>query len=132
MGREVAESSRTRDQMAYVVSQMETTLGQLEGDSKRLREGQAAVDRYAEKLDSASKVLGHLKKKTEEDSRYILWSFGFFMSVVAYIVLRRLKVFRLLYFGASSTWWAGSTTAGVIGSVFTRLADVYESFCLTF
>merc|ERR1712048_1137876 len=111
MGREVAESSRTRDQMAYVVNQMETTLGHLERDSKRLREGQAAVDRYAEKLDSASKVLGHLKKKTEEDSRYILWSFGFFMSVVAYIVLRRLKVFKMLYFGASTTWWASSSTA---------------------
>ena len=38
--------------------------------------------------------------KTEEDSRYIWWSFYFFMAVVAYIVLRRLKVFKMIYYGS--------------------------------
>lgn len=69
---------------------------------------------YADVLDSARQVLGQLKTKTESDTTYIWWSFCFFMAVVAYIVLKRLKVFRVIIFSASWTWWGGESVVGFL------------------
>jgi len=81
---------------------------------------------YADVLDSASKVLGQLKTKTESDSTYIWWSFCFFMSVVTYIVLRRMKVFKIIFFGANSTWWVGSTFGGWLRDIVESIVSLMD------
>merc|ERR1712032_778336 len=81
------------------------------------------------RLDHAAKLLGNLKRKTEEDTKYIKWSFMFFLSVVAYIVLKRLKVFRLMYLGASWTMWSGASAASFLQRCGTQLVDWYRGFC---
>merc|ERR1712232_1160137 len=94
---EVQKLTQTRDRMRNVVGQMETGMEHLEVSSKSIGSTQDQYRIYDEKLASASAVLGHLKKKTEQDSKYIWWSFLFFISVVVYIVLKRLKVFKLMF-----------------------------------
>merc|ERR1712228_207179 len=105
------------------------TLEQLDSSGKLIGATQDQYRIYEEKLDSASKVLGHLKRKTEEDSKYIWYSFISFLFVVAWIVLRRLKVFRMLYWGGSWAMWSGTSVWGLGRSAVTRLGSFYQSFC---
>lgn len=122
---EVASLLRSRDRMHETFGRMAAAGDGLEKSSSRISDTQDAYNTYSIKLASASKALGHLKKKTEEDSKYIWWSFIFFMITVAYIVLRRLKVFRIIFAGASWTWWSGVLVADVVQSVSLNLAEAY-------
>eukprot|EP00929_Paragymnodinium_shiwhaense_P067417 TRINITY_DN33939_c0_g1_i1.p1 TRINITY_DN33939_c0_g1~~TRINITY_DN33939_c0_g1_i1.p1 ORF type:complete len:258 (+),score=75.22 TRINITY_DN33939_c0_g1_i1:102-875(+) len=122
--------TKARDRMKGGLDQMVDTMNNLDGSSKRIAQTQDQYREYAAKLDSAAKVLGHLKKKTEEDSRYIWGSFIFFMSVVAFIVLRRLKVFKIIYYTVTVTLWTGSTTGSVIQSVLEQLRDAFDTVWL--
>merc|ERR1712224_40352 len=56
---------------------------------------------------SAKQVLGQLKRRTEEDSKYIWWSFGFFISCVVYIILKRIV----------SSGWQGRRLISLCGLV---------------
>eukprot|EP00405_Crypthecodinium_cohnii_P029981 CAMPEP_0206498356 /NCGR_PEP_ID=MMETSP0324_2-20121206/50923_1 /ASSEMBLY_ACC=CAM_ASM_000836 /TAXON_ID=2866 /ORGANISM="Crypthecodinium cohnii, Strain Seligo" /LENGTH=147 /DNA_ID=CAMNT_0053984483 /DNA_START=43 /DNA_END=482 /DNA_ORIENTATION=+ len=94
---------------------MGQTLGHFQEVQQRLNETSQTFDatkrQYDDfdfKMKSASQLLGQLKRRTEQDSKYIWWSFCFFLSVVAYIVLKRMRVFRMMHFGASWTYWTGS------------------------
>jgi len=84
---------------------------------------------FGEKLEAASKLLGDLKRRSEEDTRYIWWSFVFFLSVVAWIVLRRLKVFKMIYLAGSWTWWSGSSIASLMQRILSLFAAAYKTFC---
>merc|ERR1712085_221591 len=112
------------------------TLEQIHEVQKRLDEtsdtiaaSQAQYSVFDLKLKDASQLLGQLKKRTEQDTKYIWYSFWFFISVCAFIVLRRLKVFRMLYLAFLATWWSGAH----IGDEGTHLHDTvrrnYRQHC---
>ncbi|CAE8622272.1 unnamed protein product, partial [Polarella glacialis] len=126
---EVFALAGARDKMRDELQRMQYVAENLEGSSKTIGATKEQYQTYDSKLADAAKALGDLKRKTEEDSRYIWWSFGFFLAVVAYIVLRRLKVFAMIYYGASFTAWSGSTVAGVAQGGLSTIAGLYQQFC---
>ncbi|CAE7223430.1 unnamed protein product, partial [Symbiodinium sp. CCMP2456] len=105
---EVLALQAARDKMQEELHRMQYVGESLEGSSSTIGRTQTAMQEYDSKLASAAKALGQLKRRMEEDSRYIWWSFYFFLAVVAYIVLRRLKVFKMMHYGASWTAWLGA------------------------
>eukprot|EP00927_Polykrikos_kofoidii_P054999 TRINITY_DN49315_c0_g1_i1.p1 TRINITY_DN49315_c0_g1~~TRINITY_DN49315_c0_g1_i1.p1 ORF type:complete len:249 (-),score=40.73 TRINITY_DN49315_c0_g1_i1:203-949(-) len=117
---------KTRNRMKEEMERMESVASTLSSSSKTLNATKNEYNNYASTLDSASKVLGALKSKTEEDAKYIWWSFLFFLSVVAYIVLRRLKVFKMIFMGASWTWWSGQQVGSVLQDSMLMLTNYYE------
>lgn len=127
---EVSSLLRSRDKMSETFGRMSAVGDILDGSSQRLSQANDQLVEYGSKLDSASKVLGNLKRKSEEDSRYIWWSFLFFLSVVAYIVLRRLKVFRMLFFGASWGAWSGTKVAEILQASVVQIQGVAASLGL--
>ncbi|CAL1130864.1 unnamed protein product [Cladocopium goreaui] len=82
---EVLELKSARDEMRNQLERMHYVNENLQDSSRTIGKTQDALQEYDSKLASAAKALGQLKRKTEEDSRYIWWSFYFFMAVVAYI-----------------------------------------------
>eukprot|EP00439_Symbiodinium_sp_Y106_P050373 s2483_g6.t1 len=116
---EVLALQAARDKMQEELHRMQYE--SLEGSSSTIGKTQTAMQEYDSKLASAAKALGQLKRRMEEDSRYIWWSFYFFLAVVAYIVLRRLKVFKMMYYGASWTAWSGNTVLGTVQSIYLQL-----------
>ncbi|CAL1130863.1 unnamed protein product [Cladocopium goreaui] len=113
---EVLELKSARDEMRNQLERMHYVNENLQDSSRTIGKTQDALQEYDSKLASAAKALGQLKRKTEEDSRYIWWSFYFFMAVVAYIVLRRLKVFKMIYYGISFGLWSTNNVLDVLQS----------------
>lgn len=128
---EVQALQRGHETMHRTLEQMQHTTRAMDDSSRGIRKVKDQYGTYSDKLRSASQVLGHLKRKTEEDSRYIWWSFCYFVSVVVYIMLKRMKVFKLMYAGAAWTWWSGSTAAGLVQDASTQLVYFYQVFCET-
>eukprot|EP00933_Yihiella_yeosuensis_P073046 TRINITY_DN8161_c0_g1_i1.p1 TRINITY_DN8161_c0_g1~~TRINITY_DN8161_c0_g1_i1.p1 ORF type:complete len:287 (-),score=60.93 TRINITY_DN8161_c0_g1_i1:129-989(-) len=120
---EVRALTEARDQMRHGLEHMTSVAQSLEASSKTIDATRSQYQTYDMKLADAAKALGDLKRKTEEDSKYIWWSFMFFLSVVAYIVLRRLKVFKMIYYGGSFTYWSGSTVGVQLQSVWQVISD---------
>lgn len=112
---EVAALAQARDEMRSQLTRMEGVGGTLDNTSRTIGKTQTQYETYSARLASASKVLGDLKRKTEEDAKYIWWSFYFFIAVVVYIFLKRLKVFKILYWSATWTWWSGGQAANLVG-----------------
>mmetsp|Transcript_7825 Transcript_7825/g.21097 ORF Transcript_7825/g.21097 Transcript_7825/m.21097 type:complete len:251 (-) Transcript_7825:27-779(-) len=126
---EAKSLSQARDSMRGELERMQQLGQNLDSTSKTISASQDQYQTYDRKLADAAKVLGQLKRKTEEDSKYIWWSFLFFLSVCAYIVLKRLKVFRMIYYGASWTAWSGSTAAGAAQGVLSQAMAAYQQAC---
>lgn len=126
---ELQELQRGHETMHRTLHQMQHITGALDDTSKGIRKTKDQYETYSEKLRSASQVLGHLKRKTEEDSRLIWWSFFYFIAVVSYIVLRRLKVFKMIFVGVSWTWWSGSTVVTSVHGILMQLVRAYQAFC---
>lgn len=122
---EVRSLARTRDKMQTELQRMNAITETLEHTSSTIKGTRTQYKTYNSALATASKVLGDLKRKTEDDSKYIWWSFLFFLSVVAYIVLRRMKVFRMIYLGFSWTWWSGMSVVGVGQSIASQTSRCY-------
>lgn len=139
--KKAAEASKEEDQRATIRAATQArdgisqTLGQFQEVRKRLDETANDInasgrqfDLFDVKMKDASQLLGQLKRRTEEDSKYVWWAFLFFLSVVAYIVMRRLKVFRMMYFGASWTLWAGSTAGNMAHGTASGFLSMWAAF----
>mmetsp|Transcript_47729 Transcript_47729/g.150073 ORF Transcript_47729/g.150073 Transcript_47729/m.150073 type:complete len:259 (-) Transcript_47729:66-842(-) len=126
---EMNKLAETRDQLRNQYERMQGIATSLQEDSSKLRKTQDQYNTYESKLQYASQRLGQLKRKMDEDSRYIWWSFIFFLTVSGYICLKRLKVFKMLYLGGSLAVWSGSTVFSVLQGLFLRLTALYEAFC---
>ncbi|CAK9075060.1 unnamed protein product [Durusdinium trenchii] len=118
---EVLELKNARDQMRNQLDRMHYVNENLQDSSRTIGKTKDAMQEYDSKLASAAKALGQLKRKTEEDSRYIWWSFYFFIGVVAYIVLRRLKVFKMIYYGISFGMWSTGSVLEAVQSTSNAL-----------
>lgn len=103
-----------RDKMNETVSRMSEASNRLGSQSEGIVELNKLNTEYTSKLKTAADVLGDLKKRTEEDSRYIWWSFCFFCLVVTHILLKRLKVYKLGFAALNWTWWSGAKTVDVL------------------
>lgn len=112
------EESRALAQGLESLRGTQSFMTEVGSELSRSSSGIATIkDRYStfgQALDSATKALGQLKTKTESDSTYIWWSFIFFMSVVTYIFLKRLKVFKVLYYSTSWTLRGSSAIGGYL------------------
>jgi len=126
---ELCKLSEARDQLRNEFERMKGIGSDLEEHSGKLRMTQDQYHMYDSKLAYASQRLGQLKKKMDEDSRYIWWSFYFFLSVAAYIFLKRLKVFKMMYLGGSLAVWSGSSAFSLVQGFFLRLASLYDGLC---
>lgn len=120
---------QNRDALRHSYSMMSNVSDSLNSQSQSISSMKDKYGFFGEKLDAASKLLGDLKRRSEEDTRYIWWSFIFFLSVVAWIVLRRLKVFKMIYLAGSWTWWSGSSIASLMQRILSLLAAGYKGFC---
>mmetsp|Transcript_62633 Transcript_62633/g.149437 ORF Transcript_62633/g.149437 Transcript_62633/m.149437 type:complete len:180 (-) Transcript_62633:17-556(-) len=118
---EVRELQGARDQMREQLDRMHYVNENLQDSSRTIGKTKGALEEYDGKLANAAKALGQLKRRTEEDSRYIWWSFYFFTSVVAYIVLRRLKVLKMIYYGVSLGAWSGQSVVDIVQSIYAQI-----------
>ncbi|VWU52532.1 protein transport protein SEC20, putative, partial [Hepatocystis sp. ex Piliocolobus tephrosceles] len=51
---------------------------------------------FESKLKSSAQLILSIRKKAEKDSKYVWYSFFFFISVCCYIILRRLGFIRAI------------------------------------
>jgi len=109
--------------------QMAENLQGLEKKGETLREVKGAYETYGDVFRSASHVLGHLKKSAEQDARYIWYSFYFFLAVCGYIVLKRTKILKMIYFFLSSI--IGPIVLPIMDSILAALKYSYITLCHT-
>ncbi|CAK0886966.1 unnamed protein product [Prorocentrum cordatum] len=124
---ETAELLKARDMMRSGLERMQSVGSSLSDTSSTIRKTQSQYTTYEDRLRSAAAVLGQLKRRTEDDSKYIWRSFLFFVIVVAYIFLKRVKVFKVMYLAGSWTMWSGSTAAGIVHSLVDTAISVGDT-----
>eukprot|EP00746_Dinoflagellata_sp_MGD_P005355 gnl/MRDRNA2_/MRDRNA2_110370_c0_seq1.p1 gnl/MRDRNA2_/MRDRNA2_110370_c0~~gnl/MRDRNA2_/MRDRNA2_110370_c0_seq1.p1 ORF type:complete len:265 (-),score=56.82 gnl/MRDRNA2_/MRDRNA2_110370_c0_seq1:13-807(-) len=123
--REFCTLAATRDKMREELQRMEAVGERLEDSSQTIHNTQNEYNTYTQRLASAKQTLGQLKRKTEEDSRYIWYSFYYFIGVVIYIVLKRLKVFWVAGKTINLTVWSGQTGWSILSGAYGTFCDVF-------
>lgn len=116
-----------RDDMANALDHIGAANSTIHKTSETIKNTSSQYDIFDMKLKDAAALLGQLKRRTEDDTKYIWYSFWFFIGVCAFIVLRRLKVFKMIYLGFSWAWWSGATVADIMQAIVTQLAAAYQA-----
>lgn len=119
--------TEARNHMGSTLGHIQEVQKQLDKTSETIDSTQSQYDIFSLKLKDAAQLLSQLKRRTEQDTKYIWWSFWFFICVCAYIVLRRLKVFRMVYLAFSWSYWSGATTVGFMQGTVAQLTAVGQA-----
>jgi hypothetical protein len=81
---------QTRDLLHQTVDLMSNVKVGVSNTSSNLSGTSSMYDNYGDKLRSSSLYVGHLKQKEEENARKVKLSFGFFIAVVIFIIVKRI------------------------------------------
>merc|ERR1712019_230952 len=76
---QVVQLAETRNQMLTEFERFQDLTASLAGQSKTMSATQDQYQEYESKLKQASQKLGQLKRKMEDDTKYIWYSFSFFI-----------------------------------------------------
>uniref|UniRef100_A0A0G4HCM8 Sec20 C-terminal domain-containing protein n=1 Tax=Chromera velia CCMP2878 TaxID=1169474 RepID=A0A0G4HCM8_9ALVE len=105
-------------------NRMEVTHQVLVTSSNVIKKSEDQYGIFGTRLREASAVLADLKRRADEDSRYIWMSFLFLMCVCGYIFLKRLgilwAIFKTIYTAFGIASWATGRVGDVTGSVWQR------------
>ncbi|SCO69755.1 protein transport protein SEC20, putative [Plasmodium vivax] len=82
----------TKQMMIEEINRMKSVRSELLESSHKLRKQDQIFNMFESKIKSSTQLLFSLKKKAQNDTRYVWYSFFFFLSVCSYIILRRLGV----------------------------------------
>ncbi|ANQ10057.1 Uncharacterized protein PCOAH_00038890 [Plasmodium coatneyi] len=82
----------TKQMMIEEINRMKNVRSELLESSHKLRKQDQIFNMFESKIKSSTELLFSLKKKAQNDTRYVWYSFFFFLSVCCYIILRRLGV----------------------------------------
>ncbi|CAA9990775.1 protein transport protein SEC20, putative [Plasmodium knowlesi strain H] len=82
----------TRQMMIEEINRMKNVRSELLESSHKLRKQDQIFNMFESKIKSSTDLLFSLKKKAQNDTRYVWYSFFFFLGVCSYIILRRLGV----------------------------------------
>lgn len=86
----------TKKMMIEEVNRMKYVKSELLESSDKLKKQDATFNTFEDKIKSSGRLLLSLKKKAETDTKYVWYSFFFFLSVCIYIILRRLGFIRAI------------------------------------
>ncbi|CRH02418.1 protein transport protein SEC20, putative [Plasmodium relictum] len=86
----------TRKMMMDEVNRMKNVKSELLESSQKLKKQDEIFNSFEMKLRSSAQLIFSLKKKAENDTRYVWYSFFFFLSICIYIILRRLGFIRAI------------------------------------
>ncbi|CRG97558.1 protein transport protein SEC20, putative [Plasmodium gallinaceum] len=104
----------TRKMMIDEVNRMKNVKSELLDSSQKLKKQDEIFNSFEMKLKSSAQLIFSLKKKAENDTRYVWYSFFFFLSVCIYIILRRLGFIRaiiaIIKFIISILFYIGGTS----------------------
>eukprot|EP00392_Amoebophrya_sp_AT5.2_P003131 g3136.t1 len=89
------EALRQRTQQT--AEQMSATKDQLEKQAEKLSDMQTVFSEFDGSLDGAARAMMAFKAKSASDARYVWAAFYFFVVVCTHIVLRRLKVYWMIW-----------------------------------
>ncbi|SCQ16810.1 protein transport protein SEC20, putative [Plasmodium ovale] len=84
----------TKKMMIDEINRMKNVRSELIESSQMLRKQNEIFKAFESKLRYSAQLIFSLKKRAENDGRYVWYSFFFFLSVCAYIILRRLGFIR--------------------------------------
>ncbi|EUD68854.1 hypothetical protein C922_00542 [Plasmodium inui San Antonio 1] len=82
----------TKQMMIDEINRMKSVRSELLESSQKLRKQDQIFNMFESKIKSSTQLLFSLKKKAQNDTRYVWYSFFFFLSVCSYIIMRRLGV----------------------------------------
>ncbi|GAB68833.1 Sec20-like protein [Plasmodium cynomolgi strain B] len=82
----------TKQMMIDEINRMKSVRSELLESSHKLRKQDQIFNMFESKIKSSTQLLFSLKKKAQNDTRYVWYSFFFFLSVCSYIIMRRLGV----------------------------------------
>ncbi|KJP88206.1 hypothetical protein AK88_02153 [Plasmodium fragile] len=82
----------TKQMMIEEINRMKSVRSELLESSHKLRKQDQIFYMFESKIKSSTELLFSLKKKAQHDTRYVWYSFLFFLSVCSYIILRRLGI----------------------------------------
>eukprot|EP00397_Hematodinium_sp_SG-2012_P053879 GEMP01064613.1.p1 GENE.GEMP01064613.1~~GEMP01064613.1.p1 ORF type:complete len:224 (+),score=48.68 GEMP01064613.1:162-833(+) len=123
-----AQMGQLKVKLGGILEQMNQTDETMEQGHVSLKATYSAWQTYDGALGRASKALGELKKSAEQDGRYIWYSFLWFCSVCAFVVLKRLKVFYLI---GTILWMLWAMICPFMAQVSDAVIAVYIWFCAT-
>lgn len=86
----------TKKMMIDEVNRMKNVKSELVESSDKLKKQSAIFNSFETKIRSSAQLIVTLKKKAETDTKYVWYSFFFFLTVCVYIVLRRLGFIRAI------------------------------------
>ncbi|SBT47545.1 protein transport protein SEC20, putative (SEC20) [Plasmodium ovale wallikeri] len=84
----------TKKMMIDEINRMKNVRSELIESSQMLRKQNEIFKAFESKLRYSAQLIFSLKKRAENDGRYVWYSFFFFLSICAYIILRRLGFIR--------------------------------------
>lgn len=87
----------TKKMMIEEVNRMKYVKSELLESSDKLKKQDKTFDTFEDKIKSSGRLILSLKKKAETDTKYVWYSFFFFLSVCFYIILRRLGFIRAIF-----------------------------------
>ncbi|GAW83375.1 protein transport protein SEC20 [Plasmodium gonderi] len=86
----------TKQMMIEEINRMKNVRSELLESSHKLRKQDEIFNMFESKIKSSTQLIFSLKRKAQNDTRYVWYSFFFFLSVCSYIILRRLGFIRAL------------------------------------
>lgn len=84
----------TKKMMLDEVNRMRNVKSELIKSSDKLKKQDETFNSFETKIKSSAQLVLSLKKKAESDTKYVWFSFFFFLTVCVYIILRRLGFIR--------------------------------------
>ncbi|VWU50090.1 protein transport protein SEC20, putative [Hepatocystis sp. ex Piliocolobus tephrosceles] len=86
----------TKNMMINEINRMKNAKSQLLESSHILKKQDKIFTMFESRLKSSAQLILSIRKKAEKDSKYVWYSFFFFVSVCCYIILRRLGFIRAI------------------------------------
>ncbi|ETW47728.1 hypothetical protein PFMALIP_04261 [Plasmodium falciparum MaliPS096_E11] len=87
----------TKKLMIDEINRMKNVKSELIESSQKLKKQDEIFNIFEMKIRSSAKLIYSLKKKAESDTRYVWYSFFFFVSICVYITMRRLGLLRAMF-----------------------------------
>ncbi|EAA22976.1 hypothetical protein [Plasmodium yoelii yoelii] len=86
----------TKKIMIDEINRMKNVRSELLESSQKLKKQNEIFNIFEERLRSSANLIFSLKKRADNDARYVWYSFFLFLSVCGYIVMRRLGFIRAI------------------------------------
>lgn len=117
----------TKKMMMDEVNRMKNVKSELIESSDKLKKQDATFNSFETKIRSSAQMVVSLKRRAERDTKYVWFSFFFFLTVCVYIILRRLGFIRAIL---TITKLSISTLLYIIKYIFSSVAFFKKSISL--